>query len=290
MKAKNIIRLVLFALGFTFIFSACKKQANLDYDSSEDEVMASVIGNDIDQDADAVSFNMSSSGFTGKNDGDSKRCHFRHFLPDCADVTISSDSFPKEIVIDYGSGCTDKKGRVKRGKIIIYISDFLLNEGAYRRVSFQEYYFNDKSVEGSKLLENIGTDDEGHPMFSKEVSLTVTSEKGTITKSFSGTITWLAGYDTDICGDNVFSVAGSGSIVVSDGRTFTRRIVEDIIIDRLCGYIVDGLVELVQPNGDFMIIDFGDGTCDDLAEVTRDGETKEIDLDEVKIRRKPKRK
>ena len=47
--------------------------------------------------------------------------------------------------------------------------------------------------------------------------------------------------------------------------------------DNTCGYIKSGTVKLFKDNSN-VIIDYGDGTCDNVATVTTDGVTEEISL------------
>jgi hypothetical protein len=64
---------------------------------------------------------------------------------------------------------------------------------------------------------------------------------------------------------------------VGDSITFNRTITEPLLIDRSCEYILSGTVELLR-NGETTTIDYGDGTCDDIATVTINGVTEEISL------------
>jgi hypothetical protein len=53
---------------------------------------------------------------------------------------------------------------------------------------------------------------------------------------------------------------------------------------RDCRYIVQGVVEITL-NGELVSsLDYGDGECDDVAILTQDGETAEVDLSIRKCR------
>ena len=78
---------------------------------------------------------------------------------------------------------------------------------------------------------------------------------------------------------------GSGSGTCHNGNTRTMTITTPLLVDRTCGYITQGVIEMSSEDKSGSI-DFGDGTCDDVAVVTRDGESREIDLDEHRARRR----
>lgn len=199
-------------------------------------------------------------------------------LPACAVYTEDSESYPKNITIDFGEGCTDAMGRVRSGLIHIHLTNDMLEEGAVRTVTFENYTVNGIAMEGTRITTNTGLNESSQPTFSRSVAMTITRPQGTFTRSFSGDVVWISGFDTPECGDNVFMETGSGSVTRPNGIVMTRTITEPLLIDRNCGYIVDGVITISGPNGEGSI-DFGDGTCDDQAVVTRpNGEVETITL------------
>ena len=56
---------------------------------------------------------------------------FGNGFPSCATITVDSEEFPKTVTIDYGDGCSGRMGLEKRGVITIYMSDTIINEGAF---------------------------------------------------------------------------------------------------------------------------------------------------------------
>ena len=81
---------------------------------------------------------------------------------------------------------------------------------------------------------------------------------------------------------------GGGTISVNGVVKFEREIIEPLLIDRACRFILSGVIEITR-NDESMIIDFGDGECDNIAVVTKDGESEEIELISGRFRREFKR-
>lgn len=260
------------AIGLAIIaLQSCQKEeihsTNISLRGATNEALSTMTNKAISDDVDAATLRQ------GQNN-----CDWQSLLPDCAEVTVSGEDYPMEIIIDYGDGCTDNFGRVKSGAIIINISDDMMNEGAERIVTFEGFGINDVDVAGTRSTVNIGENDEGYPSFTREVNMTFTHNGYTFSRDFTGVAAWISGYDTPECGDNVIQLEGAGTCERPNGVVVERTIIEPLLIDRVCGYIVAGVVEVSTPQG-IRTVDFGDGECDSIAWVTVDGETWEIDLD-----------
>lgn len=270
-KIQLIAGLMLFA--FTSLITSCKKdeQVGMDASSMTNEGVSSFVDKSIEEDEDAVIF-KSMMGGNGQN------CGGQGLLAECAIVTESSETFPKTITIDFGDGCTNSNGVTKSGQIIVSLSDDMMNEGAVRTVTFQDFYINNVHVQGTRVTTNTGVDGENHPTFSRTADMTITHNGNIFQRSFNGNVTWLSGYDTPECGDNVFELTGSGTAIRPNGVEISRVIVTPMILDRICGYVTAGVVEVSTPQG-IHSINFGDGTCDDIAIVTApDGTVHTIEL------------
>jgi hypothetical protein len=212
-----------------------------------------------------------------------------HHLASCADVSESGEEYPREIIIDFGESCEDWRGNTKTGKIIITISDTMVNEGATRTVTYEDYTVRGNQVSGSKTVVNKGKNENGNwEMESRsEMSINRVEEGVVITRSSNATIEWFTGFETAEKKDDSFQITGSGTISQNGSETFSRQILEPLFVDRSCRYITSGQVQLINEEGT-MLIDYGDGTCDNTATVTKDGVTEEIDLMKCKFRGRSK--
>ncbi|MES1181665.1 MAG: hypothetical protein ABUL44_02610, partial [Flavobacterium sp.] len=168
MKTTKWIPVVLFALAACIV--SCKKDQvtyDLDNDSINDEAISSFVEKSVQADEEAATMR-------GGNSLLSAGCNWQELLPECAIVTESGDNYPRTITIDYGTGCTNTNGITKQGMIIIETSDDMLNAGATRIVTFENYYVNNTQIEGSRTTTNIGNNVDSHPVFSRIVQTTIT--------------------------------------------------------------------------------------------------------------------
>lgn len=201
-------------------------------------------------------------------------------IPTCATVTVSSDTFPKTITIDYGtSGCASQHGNVKTGKIIIEVTDTIINAGAVKSIVYSDFYVNGNNVEGSGTIQNLGKNSKGNWVLATNTDFTFTDSSNNLAKEvYNDTIEWVSGFETADKTDDVYYKTGDGSITLNDTIAYSRTITTPLLMDNTCGYIISG-VETLYKNGSAVIIDYGDGTCDAVATVTIDGTTEEISLE-----------
>jgi len=216
---------------------------------------------------------------------------FGRNFPPCATVTVDSDDFPKTITVDYTEGCVGRMGLAKKGTLTIEMSDTITNEGAVYVVTFSNVNFGNRTIEKTVTYTNEGQNDEGNWVISYEMlsttSFTKEEETFVIVRDFTGSKEWLAGFDTPECTDDQFLRNGAGSITVNEELKFERT-VTDLFIDRACKYPLSGVIDITRGE-ESMSIDFGTGECDNIALVTKDGESEEIELNAGKFRKGFKR-
>jgi hypothetical protein len=267
----KINKIGLFALSAMLIsLSACRKdkeETTFDSENLSNENLSSMVEKSISDEEDAVSLRSGSGG-----------CGINWPVASCAVVTEDSETFPKTITVDYGDGCIDLHGRTKSGKIFIHLTDELINIGAVRTVTFENYFINSVQIEGSRTTTNLGPNSSDQPTFNRVVDVAITNNGSTFQRDFVETITWISGFETEECGDNILSIDGSGSITRPNGVIVPRSTTTPVILDFSCGYITSGVIQVVAPLGTFTI-DYGNGTCNDEAVLTRpNGETQTITL------------
>jgi hypothetical protein len=195
----------------------------------------------------------------------------------CATVTVSGSAFPRTITIDYGTGCTDRKGHVKKGKILITISDSMIVSGAVKTISYQDFYIDSIKVDLTATLTNHGKNDSGHWVIEKKYDQTITKGTDKSVQSNDETLEWISGFETSDKSDDIYYKSGSGSVSLNDTISYSRKITKPLLIDRSCEFILSGTVELTRGSS-VVVIDYGDGTCDSVATVTTNGTTEQIDL------------
>jgi hypothetical protein len=207
---------------------------------------------------------------------------FRSGGEDCPTVTFLNPegTFPNTITLDFGDGCEGPKGHVRKGIMIIEQSAPKSEAGATRITTFDNFFIDQVQVEGVKTWTNNGYNENGFLSFTREVEngkLTFPNGKF-ISWSSSRTMVLVEGGDTPERLDDVFEVTGSKSGINRQGIAFNSEIVSPLIKPRNCKWTVSGLIEITV--GDKVrTIDFGNGECDRLAEVTfPNGMTKVIKI------------
>jgi len=210
----------------------------------------------------------------------------KNFLPSCATITtvLTNNTWTK--TVDFGvEGCTLDNGNVVKGKMVIsFANDFSASTQTIS-YTFDGFYHNGKKLQGSKsIVRTIKTTNllaTAHPVSTATVDMTITFDDGGVyTRKGSLVKEMVAGYDTWFnWEDNAFLVTGSGSTTFPNGDTFSAEITTPLEFDASCRkpFAVKGVVSITK-NGATAVLDYGDGSCDTLAKVTKDGVTEEIDL------------
>lgn len=190
----------------------------------------------------------------------------------CATISVTSTNgtFPKVIIVDFGTGCTDKRGITRKGKIIFTVSNPLFVSGATVTISHQDFYVEGRKIEGEIKLKNLTTDLKV-PTFSKEVTNgKITNEDGAyFTFSSSRKYKMIEGVSTpNNIWDDAFEVyEGNRNVNRSNGTYFTSSIKTPLLKRNSCRFISKGSVTLKGTKVDGTL-DFGNGDCDNLATFT----------------------
>ncbi|MBI1267133.1 MAG: hypothetical protein GC193_06860 [Cryomorphaceae bacterium] len=267
-RMKNLNKTIHIAIISSALILGCKKDQNTDDASAaSNEVTFMVAEKSFSDDIEHIT----KSGFIDTN------CAGEGFLASCVTVTDSGeDEYPRTIILDYGDGCVGPGGNMRSGTIHITLTNDMSEIGATRTVTFQDFAFNSKQLSGNRITTRVANTTDGEPQFTRSVDMTIT-HINTIERHFTENIVWTSGYDTEACGDNVFTITGSGYIVRPSGAVVNRTISIPLVRDFICGYTVSGVVTIDAPNG-VRIIDFGNGTCDDEATVIFNGTSTTITL------------
>ncbi|OQY03919.1 MAG: hypothetical protein B6I20_04060 [Bacteroidetes bacterium 4572_117] len=260
---------ILFAV-FTFVFTSCEKE---DIANTADAVATT--------EDDAAAEGMFDDAFDQAEmyeNGITKNATFDYCQP-----TITIDfpemmPYPRVVTIDFGTeGCEGKHGAIRKGKIIVTVTAFFLESGSKRIVTFDGYSVNDFQIEGTKTVTNMGKNESGNWVRKIEIDGKVTKPDGTeITRVATRSREWVEGADTPLFfWDDVFSITGNATGVNRKGVAYTADITTALIKARNCRWIQEGVITIVSGENT-VVIDYGDGTCDNVATATINGEEKEI--------------
>ncbi|MEZ4829746.1 MAG: hypothetical protein R3C61_26200 [Bacteroidia bacterium] len=201
-------------------------------------------------------------------------------IPACA--TVTHDSATKTITIDFGTGCVGPDGKTRYGKIITTYTKRLYIPGAKLKVELENYAVDSLSIEGTKTIENVSAS------FTANVSLKTTLKDGKVTwpdgtfatREFTRTRTWVR--EPNPINDE-FHVDGMIQGTRRNGESYSANIVSTLIFKRKCriqgiNIPVQGLKLIKRTGKPDLLVDFGDGDCDHLVTLTKNGTSKVIDL------------
>jgi hypothetical protein len=207
-------------------------------------------------------------------------------LPACATITtvLTTDTWTR--TIDFGTvGCELRNGNFVKGKIIISFSKNYTSPSRTVSYTFENFYHNNKLIQGNKSIihESKSTTllDLPHPVSTHSIDMTVTFGDGKVyTRTGTRVREMTAGFETPFhWEDNIFKVWGYHITTFPNGTKITSTIKTPLEFSMLCKkpFATKGSILIVK-NDKEALLDFGNGDCDDLATITANGITKEIQL------------
>lgn len=226
---------------------------------------------------DAMPYDELSSGRLGC-------CFFAFGFGNCMTRTVERPEdarYPKVVTISYDSACTSGMNHtVKNGTIIITITGQPSVEGSQRIVTFENFSVNGYLIEGTKTITFMSANQWTSVLENGKIT---TPDGKVITRNAEHTRTQVAGMDTEERSDDAFEITGWASGQTAEGYDYSKEITEPLLQTKDCFWITKGIVEVTIGDTNFTI-DFGDGTCDNLAVKTIDGVSEEFEL-EMKCRK-----
>jgi hypothetical protein len=245
-------------------FTSCEKEETendtIEAEVAKNDVIAENAFDEIGEIADEA-FEQKAGGLKATVNGIGR-------LGGCVTITLDTTVMPRVLTIDFGEeNCLCNDGKWRRGKIIVTFTGRYHQPGTVITHDLENYHVNDNHIEGSKVTTNMGPNTNGQPEYGTVVNGSITfHETGFVINWESDHMrTWIEGYETPEWWDNVFMITGSGTHSNSNGGGFGRTIIEPLRREASCSNIVSGIVETVPVNRPVRILDYGDGTCDNLA-------------------------
>jgi hypothetical protein len=270
-------KIVLFSLGITLVLSACGKfrydkdqsaEVNRKVESAFDEMT-----NISDQ---AITGNMvyyKNGGVIVTHPGDKP---VQEKTACNVIITIDTAGTLKTVTVDYGStNCDCNDGKTRRGKIVTTYTGFYHAQGTIITHTPVDYYVNDIKIDGTKTVENMGTNASGQPYFNVQINGVATLTSGeTMTYTSTRVRTWTDGFTTLFNRfDDEYDITGTAEGVFSSGGGYTANITSAVHIKVGCGFPVSGTVEITPQSNPVRVLDYGSGTCDATFTVTVNGNT-----------------
>lgn len=273
MRKSGIILSMLFML---FVIASCEQDdTSINEELLEETAFAENVFAQLSSDVDdAVPFEGVSSGrkgFAGFGFGFGK----------CMTRTVESPEdadYPKTITIEYDGECSSGNDVVKKGKIIITLTGHPSEVGSQKIVTFEDFTINDNAVSGTKTITYNGAKQFTCTLVDGNI---ITKDGDVIIRESTKTKILVEGSETEDRSDDVYHVTGTITGETSDGMSYSKVIDDEnpLVISRDCFWISQGMVTTTIGD-EVTTVDFGDGTCDDIATRTdADGVEEEFTMD-----------
>ncbi len=268
MKSIVIKTRMLTFLTVFFLFTSCSEdENNAEIETSEDlTAMQTKQAADTDE-VSTGAFNIIETAYVEIEEQGGR---MTSLFPDCVTITITSENGFTFITLDFGLGCELNNGNIVSGKI--HISYGPIQNGTRTiNYSFEDFIFNDKGIEGGGTIFREHSNAIGNPQSTFHKNIVVTFPGGLVA-TVDGTRVreWVEGVGSGTWMDNVYLVTGNWTIEFSTGHSRSALVTEALRREATCHYFVSGLLEITR-NETTGVLNYGDGTCDNIAILTVNG-------------------
>ncbi len=145
------------------------------------------------------------------------------------------------------------------------------SQSAVFTASFADFYVGDIKVNGTRTYSISGGSEQNSIEFSVTSNIElVLADESTIEENGTKSVVFTFGETLET---STLAISGAWTLEI-DGNTYVVEVTEDLIGNFGCSNLVSGLL-YVGKNGLAVTIDFGDGTCDDLAEIIYPDDSRE---------------
>lgn len=275
MKKQKLFYVFLLLFTGVLVLNSCKDNNNDDDDVLPDASFAAEISR-----AEAMSNEIGTLVDYAFNDGKLKSINDGFPFGNCATITFDLESEPKKMTVDFGDvNCLCADNRYRRGKVIVEYTGNYQEEGSLREITTQDFYINDNQVVLERTVTNQGYNNSNHLEFTITEQGTINWSDGTSYEWNSDRKReWIEGESTIEIIDDVYLITGTANGSNSSGDSFVKVISSPLEYKINCTNIVSGIVSITMNNSLNVIINFGDGVCDNTAIVTILGVTFVITL------------
>ncbi len=261
---KTTFSLALIALAITATLFSCRRSREREF------------GNGITTD-DGTAENLFGDVFKVVDEVSSSTEGIRENQIGCIDtIMIDTLSTPRSVTIDFGSDdCVGNDGRVRKGILNITYTGRYREVGSVITVVPENYTVDGYLLEGVKVIENLGLNDQGQLHYSVLVDGRITAPNNAweITWTANRTRTWVEGQSTPTIWDDAYTISGFGSGVNRNDVEYTTNITVPLRAEVGCRWIVSGEATIDPDGYAERFVDFGNGECNNGIFVTVNGET-----------------
>jgi len=296
---KTTIQALLVMMAFAFF--SCNKQNGLDSSTTTTDLSkaqlksATIAVNDVAVEGVSEEANYEAEFYSGyehllrdlahfkgrKGDllAEHAPMHYANGKIPVVSIDTTATVYPITITIDYGTSTETNHGRLINGKVIIVISGAKDTDGSTSTISYIGCKIDSIGIEGH-CVEIFNGDNVTTRKTTTISEVKFTLANGTVIDRNGNEVhEWLKGVNTpNDRNDDMIQITGSIDVKSSTGDTYSRTITKPLIQLGDCRDHVQGTVQYSQNNVVIAQLDYGDGTCDTLANLTTNGATVEIQL------------
>lgn len=267
MKTKVLLKGILSVFVLSLMLTSCSKDEPAATDTTTDlNLEHSTEVAQTDQTLDAT-FNIMDIAYAEIEEDAGRSVSL---FPSCVTIIISNQGGVTFVTLDFGLGCTLNNGAVVSG--LIHFTYGPVQAGTVTiTYSLENFVHNDRAVEGGGSLFRERNNAGGNPQHTVNHDLVITFPSGMVAE-VDGTreAVWIEGVGSGVWSDNVFSVTGNRSIELSTGFSHYAIVTEALRKEASCPFVVSGMLDIIH-NGTEGVLNYGDGTCDNLAILTVNG-------------------
>jgi len=277
-KIQQSVYLMLLILTASFFFSSCEKDENVPQPQPKQPNFSAITDNAIAESIFSDVFNQSGKA-SSDAEAETANKNGKSVLTGCPTITISPFdlTWPKIITVDFGqTNCMGNDGHNRRGIIHVNASNPWRTPGSVTTISFTDYFVDDNKVEGIEIITNNGRNQDSNYVYTADV------QNGKITKPDNTFITWNSlrqqewteGEPTILNPfDDAYMITGNVSGVSSGGDSYTINTITPLNVQFGCQWIRGGIIDINIQGVPTIRVDYGDGTCDGLANAIFNGVT-----------------
>lgn len=210
---------------------------------------------------------------------ETNRSSSNSFFSSCAEITLTPDGAGGgEILVDFGSGCTLQNGAQVTGRVVLTYGA-IQNQSRTITYEYDDFTYNDNNVSGGGTLVRQLENDNGNPqsVLNATVGVYFPTEDIVATRALTRTREWIEGVGSGTWTDNAFLVTGNWNTTFSSGFNRSGIVVDALRREASCPHFVSGILDITQNNLQGSL-NFGDGSCDNIAEVSIGNQTFTIQL------------
>jgi len=206
--------------------------------------------------------------------------------PICPEISVQTGSesfYPIIVTVDFQDGCKGKRDHDISGLVYIELSALWITEGATHSVTFEGFEIDGVQVSGTQ---NMTYDGVNNGVYSFTITSDLTfawSDGYWINRKMTKTRSYIAGFDTPLdATDNIIQISGSVTDLTSDGETYTITTTTPLTANLDCSYFTSGILQVNQANELAFNLDYGDGTCDNKATISKGDYSQDITLTKIR--------